>query len=170
MERLKNNYGCPYKKDKKYKVLYLEVYGNKLTFGGVKFQYKLDVDRQEEKVYLCIYDIYNNLIERKVYWSFEYLKYKIMNKLQILAIVNAWPNNIDGWNYFKYYKIDFYIIKNFDKFLKLLEEGIIKIMFKAGIYLEDKWYGKTYDHGCGFAIQESDITKLYYVYDTSNYD
>lgn len=43
-----------------------------------------------------------------------------MNKLQILAIVNAWPKNIDGWNYFKYYKIDFYIIKNFDKFLKLL--------------------------------------------------
>lgn len=48
-------------------MLYLELYGNKLTFGGVKFQYKLDIDRQEEKVFLCVYDRYNNLIERKVY-------------------------------------------------------------------------------------------------------
>ena len=98
IERLKNTYGYPYKKDKKYKALYVDVYGNKLTFGGVKYQYKLDVDRINQRVYLCIYNRYDELIERKVYWSFEYLENKIMNKLQVLAIVNAWPKNINGWN------------------------------------------------------------------------
>lgn len=109
VERIKDAYGYPYKKDRRYKALYLDIYSNKMTFGGVKYQYKIDVDRDEEKIFLCIYDKYNNLIERETFWSFEYLKNKIMNKLQILAIVNAWTNTIDGWNYFKYYKIDFYL-------------------------------------------------------------
>lgn len=168
VERLKNTYGYPYKNDKKYKALYFDAYGNKLTFGGVKYQYKLDVDRNDEKIFLCIYDKYNHLIERDVYWSFEYLEHKIMTKLEILAIVNAWTNKIDGWNYFKYYKIDIYLLKGFDKFLELIENGTIKITFKVDIHKDEKRYGKTYDHGCGFRIQEKDIKKLYNVYDNEN--
>ena len=30
-----------------------------------------------------------------------------------LAIINAWKKEIDGWNYFKYYKIDFYKLKKY---------------------------------------------------------
>ena len=164
VERLKNTYGYPYKKDRRYRVLYFDAYGNKLTFGGIKYQYKIDVDRKEKRVYLCIYNRYNELIERKVYWSFKYLKEKVLTKLNFLAIVNAWPKQIDNWNYFKYYKIEFYMLKKIEKFLELLENGTIKIIFKVGIYLDENNYGKTYDHGCGFALNEKDITKLYYKY------
>ena len=164
IERLKNDYGYPYKKDKRYKALYADVYGNKKNFGGAKYQYKIDIDRTEKKVYLCIYDKMGILIERKVFWSFKYLEDKLMNKLKVLALVNTWTNEINGWNYFKYYKIDFYILKDFDTFLKLLENGIIKITLKVDIYKDEIRYGKTYDHGCGFAIQEKDLIKLYDVY------
>lgn len=162
VERLKNIYGYPCKKDRRYKVLYIEAYGNKLNFSGVKFQYKIEVNKKDKKVYLCIYNRYDELIERKVYWSFDYLEERIMTKLKYLAVVNAWPNMINNWNYFKYYKIDFFKIKNFDKFLDLLGDGTIKIVIKVGIYLDEKRYGKTYDHGCGFAISDNDICKLYY--------
>ena len=168
VERLKNSYGYPYKKDKRYKALYADVYGNKKTFSGIKYQYKLDVDRTEQKIFLCIYDKYNNLLEREVYWSFIYLESKIMLKMKVLAIVNAWPKKVDGWNYFRYHKIDFYLFKDFETFLKLIEDGIIRITLKVDIHLDEKNYGKTYDHGCGFAIQEKDITKLYNIYDTCN--
>ena len=50
IERIKNTYGYPYKKDKNHKCLYVDIYGNKLTFGGVKYQYKLDIDKKKEKV------------------------------------------------------------------------------------------------------------------------
>ena len=161
IERLKNQYGYPYKNDKRYKALYAEIYGNKLSFAGIKFQYRLDVDKDEEKVFLCIYDRYGSLIERDVYWSFKYLENKIMNKLKILAIVNAWPNKIKGWNYFKYYKLDIYQFKNFELFLNLLDNGVIKLKLKVDIYRDKENYGKIYDHGCGFCIQEKDIKKLY---------
>lgn len=164
IERLKEMYGYPYKKDKKYKALYADVYGNKLTFGGVIYQYKLDVNREEEKIYLLVYDRKGKLKERKIYWSFQYLESKIANKLQNLAIINAWTNSVDGWNYFKYYKIKFYTYKGFDLFLKLLEEGIIRVTLRIDIHLDEKRYGHTYDHGCGFGILEKDITKLYEEY------
>jgi len=161
IERIKNAYGYPYKKDTRYKALYVDVYGNIKNYGGVKYQYKLDVDREEQKIYLCIYDRFDNLIERKVYWSFIYLESKISMKLNTLAIVNAWTNQINGWNYFKYYKIDFYIFKNFETFLKLIENGIIKITMKIDIHKDEKRYGKTYDHGCSFNIKETDLINLY---------
>ena len=164
IERLKNSYGYPYKRDKKYKALYANVYGNKSTFGGVKYQYKLDVDREKHKIYLCIYDKHNHLIEREVYWSFIYLESKLMLKLKMLAIVNAWTKKIENWNYFKYYKIDFYILKDFNIFLKLIENGTIRVNLKIDIHVDAKHYGQTYDHGCGFSIQEKDITKLYTKY------
>lgn len=164
-ERLKKVYGYPCKNDRKCKVLYVEAYGNKLSYAGIKYQYRIDVDKKLRKVFLCIYNRYDELIERKVFWSFDYLKERLMVKLKYLAVINAWTNTIEKWNYFKYYKIDFFKLKSFDKFLELLENGTIKIVIKIGIYLDEKRYGKTYDHGCGFTIKDDDLCKLFYKYD-----
>lgn len=161
IERLKDIYGFPSRKDRRYKVLYAEVYGNKLNFGGIKYQYKLDVDRNQKKVYLSVYNRYNTLIEQKVYWSFDYLKSRLLTKLEYIAIVAAWPWTINNCDYFKYYKIDIYKLISFDNFINLIEDGTIKLSIKVDIYTSDKHYGKTYDHGCGFAIQEQNLTKLY---------
>ena len=160
-ERLKNLYGYPYKRDKKYKALYVDVYGNKMTFGGVKYQYKLDIDKKTEKIYLCVYDRQGRKLERRVYWTYKTLQNKLLTKLSYLAIVNVWTNKKEGWNYFKYYKISFFKLKGFSDFIKLLENGIVKISLKIDIYLDENNYGKTYDHGCSFAIYEKDIIKLF---------
>ena len=161
IQRLKDTYGYPYKNDKKFKVLYCDVYGNKLSFGGVKYQYMLEINKKDKKVYLGIYDYRGKLIEKRIYWSFEYLKNKLITKLTYLALINTYTTKKDGWNYFKYYKIEFYKLISFDKFIELLENGIIKITFKIGIYLDERNYGKIYDHGCGFSIKEKNINKLF---------
>lgn len=162
IERLKEKYGYPCKKDRNYKVLYVEAYGNKNNYAGIKYQYKIDIDKKEHRVYLCIFNKYDKLIEKKVYWSFEYLKEKLINKLKYLAVINAWPKKIEGWNYFKYYKIDIYRLKNFNSFINLLEDGTIKLVIKIDIHLGKSNYGQTYNHGCGFAIKENDLVKLFY--------
>lgn len=162
--RLKDTYGYPYYKDRNYKCLYAEVYANKLNISGRYYQYKIDVDRADEKVYLCVYNMSSKLIERKVYWSFDYLQQKLQNKLSYLALVHAWTKTIDNWNYFKYYKIDFYKLKSFNKFIDLLEKGKIRLSLKVDIYLDKANYGKMYDHGCSFSISEENIEKLFYQY------
>lgn len=161
-ERLKNTYGYPSKKDRNYKVIYIEAYGNKLNFGGIKYQYKLAISKTERKVFLEIYNKYNNLIERKIYWSFDYLEEKLKNKLNYLAIINTWTNKKDEWNYFKYYKMNIYKLKEFNNFINLIEDGTIKLSIKIDFYTNPKYYGKTYDHGCSFAIEEHNLNKLFY--------
>lgn len=161
IERLKNIFGYPCKKDRHFKVLYIEAYGNKLNFAGVKYQYKIEVDRSIEKLYLCVYNKYNKLIERKVSWSFSYLRERLMLKLNYLAVVNAWDKKIDNQEYFKYYKLSFYKLINFERFIDLIENGTIKMTIKVDIHTGKNNYGKTYDHGCGFSILEENLTKLF---------
>ena len=161
IERLKNTYGYPCKKDKRFKVLYLEVFGNKKNYAGVKYQYKIDVDRNKNKIYLCIYNRNDKLLERKVSWSFDYLRERLLLKINYLAVVNAWNKKIDDQDYFKYYKLSFYKLINFDNFIDLIENGKIKIIIKVDIHTGKSNYGKTYDHGCGFSIKEDDLTKLF---------
>lgn len=161
MERLKNTYGYPCKKDKRFKVLYIEAYGNKLNFAGIKYQYKIEVDRINKKIYLCVFGSNNIIIERKVSWSFRYIEEKLIIKTNYLALINAWDKKIDNIEYFKYYKINFYKLISFDKFIDLLENGTIKIVIKVDIHTGKNNYGKTYDHGCGFTIKEENLTKLF---------
>ena len=59
----------------------------------------------------------------------------------------------------------FYLFKDFETFLKLIEECVIRITFKVDIRLNGKKYGQTFEHGCGFDIQEKDLVKLYSKYD-----
>lgn len=164
LTRIKDTYGYPCKRDRRYKALYVEAYANKLNFAGIKFQYKLEIDRESQKIYLCIYNKKGELLERQTHWSFDYLREKLTNKLQLLAIINVWPKEIDGWNYFNYYKIKFYVLKNFDTFLKLIEDGKMVLRIKIDIYYDENNYGKTYDHGCSFSISENDINELFYQY------
>ena len=49
--------------------------------------------------------------------------------------------------------------------MDLLENGTIKFVIKIGIYLDEKKYGKMYDHGCGFSISDNDVCKLFYKID-----
>ena len=162
--RLKDTYGYPYYRDRNYKCLYVEVYSNKLSFSGRYYQYKMNVDRVHEKVYLCVYNMNGRLLERNVYWSFEYLKEKLENKLSYLALVHVWPKTIDNWNYFNYYKIDFYKLREFGKFIELIERGKVRLALKIDIYLDENNYGKMYDHGCAFSISEKNIEELFYKY------
>ncbi len=154
IERLKNAYGYPCKKDRRFKVLYVEAYGNKSIFAGIKYQYKIEIDRAKEKIYLCVHDRNNNIIERKVSWSFNYIKERLLLKLNYLAVINAWDKKIDGNDCYKYYKVSFYKLISFNKFIDLLENGTIKIVIKVDIHTGKSNYGKTYDHGCGFPLKK----------------
>ncbi len=163
VERIKDTYGYPHKILRKYKVLNNSVYGNIKNKIGTKYYFKLDIQTEEAKIYLAIYNIKGDLIEREVYWDFRDLEEKINRKLKYLALIHAYSkkNNVDDFEYFKYYDLSIYCLKNFEKFIELLSDGIIRINFKLNIRTKGDKIGQIHDHGTSFDILEKDLSKLY---------
>ena len=161
IKRLRSAYGYPDSVYKNQKLLHASVQANCSTLVGNRFLFKLVVDYEQQKIFLLITDMYMNFIEKKSYWTFETLKTKLERKLQYLALVKAWPNEINGEMYYKYYDIDFYKLKDFEEFIKLIEDGTIRITFKIGIFRKGFRAGKLHDRGTGFEIQEIDMLKLF---------
>lgn len=161
VERLKEKYGYPDKILKSYKILNTSVYTTEKTKVGIYYYFQLKVDRVKQKIYLNIYDFNNKLIENCVYWDFDILKEKLYRKLRILAFIKAYVKKIEKQEYFKYYDLKLYELKDFDTFIKLIEKGLIRINFKIGVFRKGNKLGKIHDHGTSFSIQESNLINLY---------
>lgn len=160
-ERIKNNFGYYDKQFKNCKILNNCVFCNKTTVIGNKYIFKLKIDRINKKIFLHVYNLDGKLIDNYSYWDFDTIEEKLYRKLRIIAHVKAISKKINNQQYFKYYKVDMYKIKDFKTFIDLIEDDIIRINFKVGIYRKGKKKGLTYDHGTGFDIKEIDLPKLY---------
>ena len=161
IKRLCNTYGYPDKILKNKKVLAVSVQANCSTLVANRFLFKLQVDYKKKKIFLDIRSRDMNLLEKNVYWDFETIKEKLEKKLLYLAYIKAWPKKFSGIEYYKYYDIQFYQLKKFEEFLKLIEQGIIRITFKIGVFREGIRKGEIHDRGTGFEIQETDLEKLF---------
>lgn len=161
IKRLRSAYGYPDMVYKNQKLLNTSIQANCSTLVGNRFLFKLIVDYEEQKLFLLITDKNMNFIEKKSYWSFAVLKEKLERKLKYMALVKAWPNNIDNETYYKYYDIDFYKLKTFEEFIRLIEDGTIRVTFKIGIFKKGVRAGEIHDRGTAFEIQEIDMLKLF---------
>lgn len=159
--RLRNNYGYNPEDNNKVKILKDSVQANCSTMVGTRFLFKLQVDREKERLYLIITDKHYTLIEKKIYWSFELLQKRLKRKPKYLALVKSWGKKELDKDYYKYYDIDFYELKTFDEFLKLIEEGVIRITFRITIFTKGINKGQLNDKGTIFEIQELDTYKMY---------
>jgi len=161
IKRLRNNFGYPDKILKNEKVLNVSVQGNCSTLVADRYLFKLEINYDESKIYLVIYDKYMNFIEKESFWEFNILKDKLEIKFKYLALIKAWPQNINNKEYYKYYDIEFYKLKSFEDFLYLIEDGTIRVTFKIGVFRKGTRIGDIHDRGTGFEIQEIDLYKLF---------
>ena len=160
-KRIKDEFGYPHRIFKQYNVLNNSVYCNFKTKIGINFYFQLEINREKEKIYLKVYDLKGNLIEKDVYWDFDDIKEKLYRKLTFLALFKADSKKIEKCEYFKYVSLTFYKLKDFNTFLNLLEIGIIRLNFKLNIKTKGDKIGQIHDHGTSFDILEKDIPKLY---------
>ena len=160
-ERIRNTYGYVYRKAREYKVLNNSVFSTETTNIGVKYRFRLEVNREEKKIYLLVFDINMNLIDKTTYWEFETLKEKLYKKLKYLAFFDAKRIIRGNSEYFKYYKMSVYKLKSFNEFINLIEDGKIRITFKIGVFLSGNRKGETHDHGTSFDIEECNLLKLF---------
>lgn len=160
---LSKNYGYPDKDYKNINVFKGYVYGNKLNYIGYKYQFKINVNYLLKRIELYIFEN-KNIINKDIYWDFDSLKEKLYRKDKKIAVFTFIKKNENGKKFYKYDTLYMYNIKNFKRFLELIEEGYIFINFKIGVHKSGKYKGKFADHGTSFRIDLNNMHKLFYKY------
>jgi len=124
---LLQTYGYPHKLNKEWKVLQTSLYTKQLNNIGSKYYGILEINRLEKKIFLKIINNSLNCIEKNTYWTFDTLEKRLLKKLKYLAIVKANKRIINNEIYYHYYSLNIYTLKDFDTFLNLIEQQIIRI-------------------------------------------
>ncbi len=130
----------------------------KIIFGR---KGKIKVNYEKSKVELLVFNDKDENTNIGISWSFDYLKSRLELKLKLLAFIRVSSCIICNEGYYHYHKINFYKLKDFDNFIKLINDGVIEITFKIGTYNTGSKFGKEYDHGTDFSIKVDNLELLY---------
>ena len=128
---------------------------------------------ENNKLYLCVYDFKKRLIEKEAFVYLDTIKKHLLTKLNYLAIIKASKIKNKNTEYFRYYELSFYTLKNYDTFINLLKEGLIEISLISRISKSGETAGKYHNKNLVFQIKKDNIEKLfkktyYYNHDNSN--
>lgn len=128
---------------------------NAKSFNTFKntYGFKIDIDRNTQKLLLVIKDlITNNIVSNEVCWTFNDIKNCLNSKLKWLACVSADEKKQNGSVYFNYTDFELITDLNFENFLSALENGDAFVDIRIGVFHSGKKAGKTHDHGTGFRM------------------
>lgn len=131
--------------------------------------FKVNIDWEQQCIYIdfnfyCIdnrHSEWKTFIETGVgtdditpnpYWTFEEIDAKLRTKLNNLMYVRADTKIENGIEYFRYNEIEAYIDPSIDRFLSLIEQGVIYVDFDART---------GHNHGTKFRIRPNHKTDLY---------
>lgn len=155
------------------KVLFTKLNCKYLTSVNGKYNFILEVDEKEKKLYLCIYDEKRKLIERISYVFLDTIYEHLKLKLEKLALVYASQRKEEYDNFYRYYRIVFYKLKSKEVFLNLLKDGIIKIGLVSRLSKSGSDKGRYRNKNLEFEISKDELEKLFdkiYEYNTDNFN
>lgn len=170
IDRIVEKYGYADKDFPEKKVIFETVNCKTLHYVNNKFKFKLDIDEKDEKLYLCVYDLNNKLIEKTSFVYLSTIYHHIMVKLKYLAIIYASQKKENNMIFFRYYKLTIYELISFEKFLDMLKKGRIDVDIIARINKSGIDKGRYRNKNLVFKIKKSRIEELFkYIYQI-NYD
>lgn len=154
-------FGYPDKDYREIKVFKGNVFCNKLNRIGLFYNFKLEIDYGKEKIFLAVYDCNFKLVNRDIYWDFDTLKEKLERKLKKIAIFWYTKKVINNETYFKFYKMKYYELINFQTFLEAIRKGYVYVTFKTGVFKTGKYKGTFTDHGTSFRIGKNNMNCIF---------
>jgi hypothetical protein len=146
------------------KKLYASVFGHRHSLVYDKYKMKLEVNHDERKLYLRIFDLKDSLLD-SVYWTFEALE-KAAKKMKSLMLVLAETKTENNHRKYHYNEAEIYHNFDFDSFIKNIENGGIMFDIRIGVHNSGKLIGKTHDHGSGFRVKKENFKNLYDTYES----
>lgn len=157
--RINEKYGNFDKDFPEKKTLIRKIRCNELS--KLKNIYYLSLEIEKDKLFLTVYDKNKILIEKEAYIFLETIKEHLNSKIKQLAIIKASKKKIDDIEYFRYYLITLYTLKNFETFINLLINGDIEVTLNSRINKTGITAGRYYNKNLIFQIKKDNLEKLF---------
>lgn len=155
-----NNFGYP-DKNKKLRSFRGNVFCNFNNIIANKYIFKLCINKKNQKLELIIYNLYMQKINNEIYWDLSEIKKRLFTKLNYLALIKGYPYIRNNQKFYKYTYLSIYKVKNFETFLKLIEEDKIFIVFNIGMHKSADRFGQICDRGTAFRIKQEYLEELF---------
>ncbi len=159
---LREKYGEPDSKAGGLKTIHTTISGAKFNTFARRLGFKLEVDESVKKIFIIIKDLQTDkLLDKTAYYDFKILRKIIDKKNKYIAYVSAEHKKEHGKELFHFNKAELLTGLTFDKFIKLVRDGIILYDIRIGVYRSGGNKGKTHDHGSGFRILKDNLSKVF---------
>lgn len=159
---LKDRYGVPYPENAELKRFHVSMFASKYTLAYGVYNFRLINDRDNSVIRIGVFDSADNrLIDDSVGYTYDCLGKILKKKLKNLFYVNAETASIDMKEHFHFNRAEIFTNPTLEKFLKLIDEGVIMYDIRIGSYKSGRNYGKAHDHGSGFRILERNLHLLF---------
>ncbi len=151
IKQLLEDYGYISKENASNKVLHVDLYGNRIT--EIKGIPSLKLSVTPDRI-----DIQN--VQGKLYggWSYDDLKKSFEAKMYRVLLVKADSRGSRRNEKFNYNEAWVLMGFSFERFITLIEKGVVKVELRLGSYAEGHpQAGKLHDHGTGFRVLERNL-------------
>lgn len=163
---IRDKYGYPDRNHPDIRIIHTSIFHNRICDNSRSgFKFKLQVDMDQKRLYVLVYNSKENIIDHSIYYSFDSILYAL-RKIQNLAYVSAKTEKRENsQEYFHFTKaIIFSEMKGFDYFIEKIIEGKIMYDVRIGSYKSGLKRGDVHDHGSGFRVKKEFIRDLYHKY------
>ena len=159
---LKDRYGIPYSDNAELKKLHISMFASKYSLAYEQYNFRLVNDKDNSVIRIGVFDPKDNrLIDQSVGYTYECLENVLKKKLKNLFYVNAETALIDMKEHFHFNRAEIFTAPTLERFIKLIDDGMIMYDIRIGSYRSGRNYGKAHDHGSGFRILERNLHLLF---------
>lgn len=160
INRIVDLYGYPDYEYHEKKVLRVDIKCNSIQKCG-KYKFSLYLDEHENKLYLDVYNLDNDLIERKSFVYVDTILKHANLKLTEFALIRASKKKEEDEIFFRYYHFFGYMIKDEKTIIELLKNGILFATLESRVGKSGINDGKYKNKNLVFKIGKDDIEKMF---------
>lgn len=159
---LKNTFGTPYDDNPELRNLHTSMFASKYNTYKGRYSFRLINDRANRVLKIGVYDMPSmKLIDNSVGYTYGCLEKVLKRKIKNLLYVTAETERQGGVEYFHFNGATIYTEPSLERFLDLVDKGLIMYDIRIGSYKSGKNYGRAHDHGSGFRIMEPNVRLLF---------
>lgn len=131
------------------------------TYRGL-YSFQLENDRGQQRILIVVRNLQTGEeIDRSTGYTYKDIENCLDRKLHNLFYVEAETEKQGEEERFYFHSADIYEEPSMERFLEMVDNGLIMYDIRMGMYGSGKNQGNPHDHGSGFRVKACNLKQLY---------